>query len=105
MESSKPVAAPMRPGGDGDVIGAHRENVVGAEVALAENLDIGHRRQLLHPIVTHPCPFAEPGQRRFEGDPSPELAGRLGDHDIVAALSGHPRGLQAGWAGADNKYF
>ncbi len=84
------VGAPAGAGRDRDVVEAVAAHLVGVDLALQRDLDVRELRELGAAVVDDADPGGEPGQPRLAQHASAELAARLGEHDLVAALARAP---------------
>ncbi len=75
------VGPPPRSGGQDDVAGAPLVDLVGAEPAVAVDLDVRHGRDLPDPPVPHPRPLGKSRQARHA---APQFVRRLGKGHLVA---------------------
>src|SRR5215471_7105364 len=97
------ITPPRRAGGDGDVLELELDDVAGAHLALAVDLDVGHRPDGLLAVIQHPRPGGQAGQARLPGNTAANLARGLREHDIVAPHPQGPRRLKPGWPGPDDQ--
>ena len=97
------IAPPVCAGGDGDVVGAEAQHVVGRQAAVAVDLDIGQGRDLTAAPVGDAAPGRQAGQPPFQCHPTAQAGRGLGQRHAVAALAQHGRGLQPRWPGPDDQ--
>ena len=102
--SANAIGAPSSTRREHDVIRAKGENIVGSEPTLAKDFDIGHARNLRDPPIPNPRIGRHAGKTAFPADAAAELASRLGQGDLVTALTERPRGLEPRGPRADDQH-
>src|SRR5262249_17871067 len=71
------------------------------DLALERNLDVGKLRELAPAVVDDANPGGQAGKTRLPQHSPAELARRLGERDVVAALAERHRRLEARGRAAD----
>ena len=87
------VATPAGPGGDGDVVGTHCEDILRCQRAVAVDFDVGHHRHLAGAKVGHPAPGRKAGQQPLARHAPAQHLARLGQSHIITAQRQRPRRL------------
>ena len=99
------VGAPAGAGRDGDVLEVVAEDLVGRDRALERLLDVREPVELRAAVVDDADPGGEARAGAPRGDAASELAGRLGERHVVAALAERHRRLEPRGAGADDEHL
>jgi hypothetical protein len=89
------VATPHRTRGDRNVPCTELQDMLGPELAVAIDGDVGHPFELGHPPVANAGPFGEPRESALFCDSAAQLGRRFGQMHFEPSPSGRQRRLEA----------